>query len=128
DLGDGFGAGLDLIGDGFEESRAGFAAGIAIGPKGLFGLFGRLCHQIDGADREFMHRTMRRFAVKTGRAGDPFARDQMLSMRGEGHGRVLSGSGAAMPKAVVGSIIVEFLYIYCMQEVNRTERHPERKS
>ena len=91
DLGDLRAAGLDLIGDGVQERGAVGARGLAIA------LERRLCRdagavdQLGGADGIGMGRAMRRVRGKGRRAGNPFACDQVLAVRGVGvgHGRSL---------------------------------------
>lgn len=84
-FGDRFRAGLDLVGNGVEESGANLARGIAVGPEGLLSRLAGAVHETNRSNTELVSRAMRRLGAERCLAANPVAADQMLPMRSEGH-------------------------------------------
>ncbi len=72
DLGDRFGARLDLVGDGVQESGAILSAGVAEAEKRSFRSFGGARHKIRRADTEIMRRAVRGVGAERILSGNPF--------------------------------------------------------
>ena len=91
DLGDLGGACLNLVGNGAQEGSALLARGVGVAPEGVLCGFAGAVDQIDGAGGKLMRGAMRRRACEGAGSVEPFARDEVFSLRSESHATFLSG-------------------------------------